>query len=159
MSCSGVKGSCHEKLNDRMAWSAMSDPLTMDTLINCSVLVKEKQLVNNNRPNRKISEWPLIIFLFFIQGKLGCQGLSVSPTGLIIKPPPPVWTASAVIGQVASRLLWLWFSVGCGMLCPVYNLGHESLFCYISVVTKYFRPIDFHTIFDTLRQQPLDTLP
>ena len=34
-----------------MAWSAMSDPLTMDTLINCAVLVKEKQLVNNNQPD------------------------------------------------------------------------------------------------------------
>jgi len=40
------------------------------------------------------------------QGKLRYQGVCKSffPPGLNILPPPPVWVASAVIGQVASRL-------------------------------------------------------
>ena len=38
------------------------------------------------------------------RGNWGTGGFTFSPTGLNILPPPPVWVASAVIGQVASRL-------------------------------------------------------
>jgi len=38
-----------------------------------------------------------------VRGNWGDRGFNFFPR-LIMKPPPPVWAASAVIGQVASRL-------------------------------------------------------
>jgi len=37
--------------------------------------------------------------------------LNFLPTSLNVEPPPPMWVASAVIGQVASRLLSLYLSI------------------------------------------------
>jgi len=38
-----------------------------------------------------------------LPGETEVQGFYVFPTSLNILPPPPVWVASTVIGQVASR--------------------------------------------------------